>query len=223
MQPGYFPANLLFGLIFIAANAFFLFTVYKLYRLLRLGQPERRFDQIGRRLQGVATFVLGQRRVVREPAGWGHFVIFWGFVIITIGSLETFGVGLYHGFAYWKFLGKAPAASLYLLQDLFGAGVVIALGVSLYRRWVIKPERLQFCDQQAANLDAGIIISLILVLILLLFGERAVEYLLAQGQTDRLLPPDRLHLGGALPGVLPVCRSRPCGAGTPFSGGPIPW
>ena len=188
MRPGYFPANLLFGLIFIAANAFFLFTVYKLYRLLRLGQPERRFDQIGRRLQGVATFVLGQRRVVREPAGWGHFVIFWGFVIITIGSLETFGVGLYHGFAYWKFLGKAPAASLYLLQDLFGAGVVIALGVSLYRRWVIKPERLQFCDQQAANLDAGIIISLILILILLLFGERAVEYLLAQGQTTGYFP-----------------------------------
>lgn len=188
MQPGHFPANLIFGLIFIAANGFFLFTAYKLYCLLRLGQPEDRFDRIGERLKSVATFVFGQRRVVREPAGWGHAVIFWGFVILTIGSLETFGVGVYHGFAYWKFLGKGAAAVLYLLQDLLCAAVVIALLVSLYRRFVIKPERLKYGDQQAANLDAAIIISLILALILLLFGTRAVEYLLAQGSANHYFP-----------------------------------
>ena len=69
MQPGRFPANILFILIFIAANGFFLFTVYKLYRIMRLGQPEERFDRIWDRLKGVATFVLGQRRVVNEPSG----------------------------------------------------------------------------------------------------------------------------------------------------------
>jgi len=188
MQPGYFPANLLFGLIFIAAIALFLFTVYKLYRRLRLGQPEDRFDQIGERLKGVVTFVLGQQRVVREPAGWGHFFIFWGFIILTIGSLETFGVGLYNGFAYWKFLGKTVTASLYLSQDLLCTAVLIALGVALYRRFVIKPARLQFCDQQAANLDASLIISLILVLIVLLFGARAVEYRLAQVEPGHYFP-----------------------------------
>ncbi len=188
MQPGYFPANLLFGLLFIAAIVFFLFTAYKLYRILRLGQPEDRFDHLGRRLQGVGTFVLGQQRVVREPAGWGHFFIFWGFIIITIGSLETFGAGLYHGFAYWKFLGRPLTAVLYLLQDLLCAGVVIALAVSLYRRFVVKPERLRFCDQRAANLDASIIIGMILVLIVLLFGARAVEYRLAQVEPGRYFP-----------------------------------
>ncbi len=188
MQPGYFPANLLFGVILLAAVAFFLVTVHKLYRLLRLGQPEDRFDQIGRRVRGVATFVLGQRRVVREPAGWGHFFIFWGFIIITVGSVETFGAGLYHGFAYWQVLGKPLTAALYLLQDLLCAGVVAALGVSLYRRFLIKPERLRFCDQHAANLDAGVIIGLILLLIVLLFGARAVEYRLAVAQPGRYFP-----------------------------------
>ncbi len=188
MQPGYFPANLLFGIIFLAAIAFFLFTAHRLYRLLRLGQPEDRFDQIGRRLQGVVTFVLGQQRVVREPAGWGHFLIFWGFIIITIGSLETFGAGLYHGFAYWKFLGRPLTAALYLLQDLLCAAVVSALLVSLYRRFVIKPERLRFDDQHAANLDAGIIIGLILLLIVLLFGDRAVAYRLSLEQSGGYFP-----------------------------------
>ncbi len=113
----------------------------------------------------MVTFVLGQRRVVREPSGWGHFFIFWGFIIITIGSLETFGVGLYHGFAYWKVLGKPFTAVLYLLQDLLCAGVIVALYYALHRRFVVKPERLRFRDQQAADLDASIIIGMILVLI----------------------------------------------------------
>lgn len=188
MQPGYFPANFLFLLIFIAALYFFWITVKKLYRILRLGQPEERFDQPGRRLWSVITFVLGQKRVVREPSGWGHFFIFWGFIIITIGSLETFGVGLYHGFAYWKVLGKPFTAVLYLLQDLLCAGVIVALYYALHRRFVDKPERLRFHDQQAANLDAGIIIGLILVLIVLLFGARATEYRLAQIEPGHYFP-----------------------------------
>ena len=188
MQPGHFPANILFVLIFVAANGFFLFTVYKLYRIMRLGQPEDRFNQSLKRLKGVMTFVLGQRRVIREPSGWGHFFIFWGFVVITIGSIETFGVGIYHGFAYWKFLGKGLTSLVYLLQDLFCAAVVVALSVALYRRFVAKPERLRYDDQRAANQDACIIIGLILLLIVMLVGARAVEYLLAQGEASRYFP-----------------------------------
>jgi Fe-S oxidoreductase/nitrate reductase gamma subunit len=188
MQPGHFPANILFVLIFIAANGFFLFTVYKLYRIMRLGQPEDRFDHIGERLKGVATFVFGQRRVISEPSGWGHFFIFWGFVIITIGSIETFGVGIYHGFAYWKFLGKGVTSLLYLLQDLLCLAVVVALCIALYRRFVIKPERLRYEDQRAANQDASIIIGLILLLVVLLLGARAVEYLLGQHEAGAYFP-----------------------------------
>jgi len=85
-------------------------------------------------------------------------------------------------------LGQPLTAALYLLQDLLCAGVVIALGVSLYRRFVVKPERLRFDDQQAANLDASIIIGMILVLIVFLFGARAVEYRLAQVEPGRYFP-----------------------------------
>ena len=188
MQPGHFPANILFILILVAANGFFIFTAYKLYRILRLGKPEDRFDRTTERIKSVVTFVLGQRRVIREPAGWGHFFIFWGFVIITIGSIETFGVGIYHGFAYWKILGKGITSLLYLLQDLFCAAVVVSLCVALYRRFVVKPERLRYEDQKAVNQDACIIIGLILLLIVLLFGARAVEYLLAQGEAGQYFP-----------------------------------
>ncbi|MEJ2430719.1 MAG: hypothetical protein P8075_17640 [Deltaproteobacteria bacterium] len=188
MQPGHFPANILFVLIFIAANGFFLFIVYRLYRIMRLGQPEERFDRVWERIGGVITYVLGQRRVINEPSGWGHFFIFWGFVIITIGSIETFGVGIYHGFAYWKVLGKGFVSLLYLLQDLLCLAVVVALFIALYRRFLIKPERLRYEDQKAANQDASIIIGLILLLVVFLLGARAVEYLLGQNDATRYFP-----------------------------------
>ncbi|MBW1979640.1 MAG: (Fe-S)-binding protein [Deltaproteobacteria bacterium] len=188
LLPGHFPANILFIVVFLAANGFFLFTVYKLYLLIKRGKPENRFDHLWLRLQGVLTFVFGQRRVVREPSGWGHFAIFWGFVVITIGSIETFAVGVYHGFAYWKVIGTALTALLYLLQDLFCVAVLVALTVALYRRFVLKPSRLQYEEQRATNLDAVTIIGLIIVLIVLLFGARAVEYQLVQLQPDRYFP-----------------------------------
>ena len=53
---------------------------------------------------------------------------------------------------------------------------------------MVKPERLRYDDQKAVNLDASVIIGLILVLIIFLFGARAVEYLLAQGEASRYFP-----------------------------------
>ncbi|MCL4504324.1 MAG: (Fe-S)-binding protein [Deltaproteobacteria bacterium] len=168
--------------------AFFWRTAKKLYQILLLSQPEDRFDQLGRRIWSVITFVLGQKRVVREPSGWGHFFIFWGFIIITVGSLETFGVGLYHGFAYWNIFGKSFAAILYLVQDLLCAGVLAALYFAIRRRFVERPERLRFRDQAAHDQEAAIIIGLIMALIVLLFGARAVEYRLAQVEPGHYFP-----------------------------------
>ncbi|NIM19838.1 MAG: 4Fe-4S dicluster domain-containing protein [Candidatus Latescibacteria bacterium] len=188
MQPGHVPANIIFAIVFVAAIGFFILTVRRLYKTMRLGKPEDRFDGIGDRLKGVATFVFGQRRVVSEPSGWGHFFIFWGFIIITLGTLETFGVGIHRDFAYWKFLGKGFAAVLYLLQDLFCAAVIVAMLVAIYRRLMIKPERLKYENQMEFNLDAGIIIVLILVLVVLALGARSIEYHLAQADPGGYFP-----------------------------------
>ncbi len=66
--------------------------------------------------------------------------------------------------------------------------MIVALYYALHRRFVDKPERLRFRDQQAADLDASIIIGMILVLIVLLFGARAVEYRLAQMEPGHYFP-----------------------------------
>ena len=188
MQPGFFPANIIFIVIFAVFLGFFLYTAWQLYRMMRLGQPEDRFDAQGRRFGGVLSSLLGQRFVIREPSGWGHFFIFFGFLVLTIGTIETFGVGIHHDFAYWKIFGRGLTGLLYLLQDFFSVAVLIAIVVGVYRRFIMKPLRLESDNTKSTNLEAGFILLLIWVLVMLLFAERGVEYHLARLDSGRYFP-----------------------------------
>jgi hypothetical protein len=49
-------------------------------RLLRVGQPDVRWDHVPRRLRRVAEVVLGQSKLLQRPLrGVMHVVFFWGF------------------------------------------------------------------------------------------------------------------------------------------------
>lgn len=176
--PGGFPTNILTAVLFLGAVGVFGYVVYRLYKILMLGVAEDRFDRVGERIKGVLVFVFGQRRVIREPSGWGHFIIFWGFLLITVGTIEGFVRGVWSGFTYRTLLDPLHWGFLYLplnlAIDLVSFGVLIALCVSLYRRYVQKPLRLE-SDDAHAKVDATIIICLIFVLIVFMFLARGTE------------------------------------------------
>jgi Fe-S oxidoreductase len=192
--PGGTPTNILTVLLFCGAVGVFSYVVYRLVRILLLGAKEDRFDHIGERIRSVVVFVLGQRRVIREPAGIGHFFIFWGFVFITIGTVEAFVKGVWPGFTYRTILDPLGLGFLYfplnLVIDLISVAVLVALLVALYRRFILKPIRLQ-TDDPHTKIDATIIISLIFVLIVFMFFERGAEINMA-----------RLEGGGAIKNPL---------------------
>jgi len=181
--PGGTPTNILTAVLFLGAVGVFAYVAYRLVQILLLGGKEDRFDQIGERIKGVLVFVFGQRRVIREPSGWGHFVIFWGFLLITVGTVEGFVRGVWPGFTYRTVLDPLHLGFLYLplnlAIDLVSFGVLIALCVALYRRYVQKPLRLE-SDDSHAKVDATIIICLIFVLIVFMFLARGTEINIAQ-------------------------------------------
>jgi Fe-S oxidoreductase len=176
--PGGTPTNILTALLFLGAVGVFSYVAYRLVKILLLGAEEDRFDRLGERFKAVLVFVFGQRRVIREPSGWGHFVIFWGFLLITIGTVEGFVRGVWPGFTYRTILDPLHLGFLYfplnLAIDLVSFGVLVALGVALYRRYVQKPLRLE-SDDAHAKVDATIIICLIFVLIVFMFLARGTE------------------------------------------------
>jgi Fe-S oxidoreductase len=159
-----------FLLILVLAVGFFALNVQRLVSYLALGTREDRTDHPLTRLKNVLVIGIAQKKIFRDPvAGPMHALIFWGFLVITAGTLEILIAGVLPRFSYAAIL-PAPLYVLYAAsQDVFALLVVGAVGFALYRRLVLHPRRLEGDDLE--HTDALIILSLImgLMVTLLLF------------------------------------------------------
>jgi len=170
--------NVLFLIVLVAALGFFSYNAQRLARYLTTGHDERRTDHPWTRLRNVVVIGIGQAKILREPfAGMLHASVFWGFVVLTLGSIEILIRGVFPGFGFDRML-PAPVHGLFLLsQELFAGLVLTAVAVLLYRRLVIKPKRLQ--GDKVHSGDAVFILSMIAALMVTLIlsatFERVVE------------------------------------------------
>lgn len=104
--------------------------------------PPVRAREIPRRLWSVVDDAILQRRMYRDrTAGLMHHAIFWGFVLLTLGSANAVTGGLVELVVAWPVDGLVWAA-LTALANLAGLGVLFAVGVGLWRRLVTRPRRL---------------------------------------------------------------------------------
>lgn len=143
-----------YGLIVLAAVLFAQRVVY-LLRLLLKGKPMPRWSHVPTRIWHVIVYVFAQVRLLANDfwPGLMHATIFWGFVVLTLGTIEFFGKGVIESF----FLpGLSDTAPYLIVQDVFSVLVILAVGYALYRRLVVKPRRL--------NLSAEALVILLLIL-----------------------------------------------------------
>jgi len=102
-----------------------------LYRLATSGQPApERIDALrehpGRGAETEATEVLGQRKLLQWTVpGIAHFLTFWGFTILLLTIIESFGDLFSKTFAlpwigHWAFIG--------FIEDLFAVAVLVGIG-----------------------------------------------------------------------------------------------
>ena len=173
------PERIIFAVILIVAVGFFCRNVLRLVQALKVGKAENRFDDVGRRTGNVLKIAFGQSKLLREPfAGMLHFLIFWGFVVLLTAVAESIGEGLVPGFSF-AFLGPLWAP-LEFLQDLIGLLVVTAVVVSILRRLLAPPKRLQV--EGKSKRDALFILSLILTVMVTMFGQNAARIDLSGGE-----------------------------------------
>jgi len=128
---------------------------YRRYQYLMLGAQEDRFDNSEDRIRGFFKYVMGQAKVLAEPAGIAHFIIFYGFIIISIGALDFFSYHLIG--AHIPGLGSDAFVFIHEMANVL---VLLSLTIALLRRYVLKPMRLD------VTLEAGLIVGMIMVLIL---------------------------------------------------------
>jgi len=187
-------------ILLLTVLAVFFLVVRRLVRALMLGKPEEgRLDHIGERIKSVLVFVGGQARVLSQPAGLGHFVIFWGFVFITLGTIEHILGMVITGFSYRAIFGSGVAGVISFCQDILAFLVLIAIVVSVFRRFVLKPVRLEM-DDPKVKIDATFILSLIFILILLMYGMKGAGIIM--GEVDPGYAPISAYAANIIEGRI---------------------
>ncbi|OGQ13455.1 MAG: hypothetical protein A3B70_03615 [Deltaproteobacteria bacterium RIFCSPHIGHO2_02_FULL_40_11] len=137
---------------------------FRLFRYLQTGKSENRFDQIPQRLKNILIGVLGQKKMFKDfLPGLLHAFIFWGFIIISIGTIEMILEGLFPGFNL-SFLGISIYSGILFFQDVFYTLVLTAVLFFFFRRIVLKPKRLTPLSAHSAW-DAYFILTLILLIV----------------------------------------------------------
>src|SRR5713101_8185526 len=181
---GVVPGWLLFYALIAVALALFAWRAVFLVRVMLAGRPANRWDKIPARVLSVVVNVFGQARLIRGDfwPGLMHATIFWGFCILTLGTIEFFGKGITESF-YLPLLSNSPV--YLILQDSFSLGVIAAIAYAAYRRLVTKPRRLTLSTEG-------------LLILLLIFGLMVTDLVADAG---RILlapaPSDQWQFAGA--------------------------
>lgn len=198
----FIPVRILFVLVFAAVIYLFSTRAKFLLAAVKLGvpDPKPRTDNPGKRIMSVLTFGFGQKRVVMFLGGLGHFTIFWGFLMISLATLELLVNAVAPSVSFWKIPGFPIIG---LIVDILSLGVIIAIVISLFRRFVIKPIRLK--GPISGTIDAVIILSLITTLIVTYFMMGGMR--ISAGEMNPSFAP----ISNLFTGIMPAAKEGAVG------------
>ncbi|MFL2931631.1 MAG: heterodisulfide reductase-related iron-sulfur binding cluster [bacterium] len=135
--------NVYFGkivyLLALLALCFMFWGIWKRVRLWRLGTREIRTDQMPKRIYGLFNEVFTHKKQLRDTyPGLMHLFIFYGFFVSLLATTliaiqEWTGIHFLKGNFYLWYS---------LISDSFGILGIIGLCMALWRRLVIRPERM---------------------------------------------------------------------------------
>ena len=184
--------KIIFAVILILSLGIFIRSVSRLISILKIGKPESRKGSVTIRLLNLLKFGILNAKLFRKKfAGMLHISIFWGFLILLLMVFEGFTQMFFPEFSF-KFTG-AFYNVITGTEDIFGLRVFIAASISLVRRFIWTPKRLKV--DKHAKLDAAFILSLIILIMLTMFGSNAEKIL--SGKADDFRP-----VSAAIAGLL---------------------
>jgi len=166
------------AVMLLGAFGLFGHTVFSLSRYVFMGRRTPVPVVLPRRISSFVKYVLGQGRVILEPAGIAHFFIFWGFLVLQLETIEYFIRGFYWKFHMSAIVGETLYQVLLFGQDLAGFAVLAAVIFGAVRRYAVRPQHAM------ASMDAAIILGLI--------GFLMITKFIANGAEIAMISPDAL-------------------------------
>lgn len=171
----------------------FLFSAFRLYRFYKLTQPYK-FGKFGKMILNMVDVAFFQTKIFRRPIiGFFHALVFWGFCVIAIGSIEMVIDGVTGKERVFSALGwfyPLITAS----GDIFAILVLFSILIFLIRRLFLNIKRFHGVEmKKKSHQDANIALTLILLLMVSLLGMNTF-YITSAGSSHVGLFPVSEHL-----------------------------
>ncbi|OFX20746.1 MAG: hypothetical protein A2033_03410 [Bacteroidetes bacterium GWA2_31_9] len=149
----------------------FIYTIRRLFFLLKITQKAYPVNDFGRRIIHTIKIAFFQTKILRKPlTGTLHALVFWGFCVICIGSIEMVIDGCLNIENSLSILGPVYNV-LTASNDIFGYLIALLIVIFIIRRVVIKLKRFNGIEMtHKAHRDANFSLILILTLMLSLVG-----------------------------------------------------
>lgn len=162
-------SNFVFLLLAVGVFSYFFINVKKTWLKIQTtgkGQEAVRNNNPSDRVKNVLNWSLLQGKMLKDPVpGIMHLGIFWGFVIVSLGTLEHLVHGVFPAFDFRAIIGEGFLFKAYLVsQDFANFTVFVAISFAIIRRIGFAPKRLAILADDAKK-DAYIVLSCILTLV----------------------------------------------------------
>jgi ferredoxin len=182
--------------VVVISLAFFAYNVQRFAGYLGLGVTENRLDSIAVRFRNFLEIGIFQKKIFRDSvAGPMHAAIFWGFCVLTAGTVEFILNGIVPSFTFRDYLPEWLFRFYALNQDVWGVLVLAAVALALTRRLTRSVPRLQ--GGEAHEGDPLLILSWIGALMITMFGAHAFEII-----ADPAAPLSAAPMSAALASAL---------------------
>lgn len=163
--------QILFAIALLLTLGVFAWTGKNLIALFKLTRPAFPINDIGKRINVMLKVAFGQTKIMRKPViGFMHALVWWGFLVILVGSIEMVIDGLFGTERILGFLGIVYDI-IFGFGDVFALIIAVLIIAFLVRRTAMDIKRFNGVEMKhKSHVDANIALSLILFLMITLLG-----------------------------------------------------
>ena len=163
--------QIVFILALLLTLGVFSYTLNMLIRNFKLTKAAFPIKDIGKRILLTLDVAILQSKIFRQRwIGLAHALVFWGFIIITLGSLEMVIDGIFGlersfgvlGIVYDVIIGSG---------DVFAYIIILSIIIFLFRRLFMNIKRFKGVEmKKKSKQDANLALTIILLLMVSLAG-----------------------------------------------------
>lgn len=195
--------QIFFSLVLLITLGIFAFTVRRFVFYFKITKPFP-INQFGKRFILMFNVAILQSKILRKPLiGFLHALVFWGFCVIAVGTIEMVIDGL---FGTEKILSNTGVFYTIISAsgDILGLIVLLSITFFWFRRAFFHVKRFSGIEMKpTSHHDANFALSLIFLLMLTLLGMN-ICYILSAPQNFTGFYPVSVFFANLLKGVNPT-------------------